>query len=134
MEIFVSEFPGRFVENFSGLTLSLVRGELVPKGDIYNYLPNSEYYNDYFFVVFYFLVYFNLGIRIVYENQRLSFEQKKWLFLFLVIGFYMTILHSAMLGFFVGRIILITAIFAFFFLASLIAESDGEKTVEKDTI
>jgi uncharacterized membrane protein YjjP (DUF1212 family) len=35
LERFVSEFPGRFVQNFSGLTLSLVRGEIVPEGNIY---------------------------------------------------------------------------------------------------
>lgn len=128
LERFVSEFPQRFVENFTGINLWLVTGKIVPEGNIYNYLSNIEVYATYFFVVFYFLVYFKWGVKIVYENKRLSFEQKKWLFLFLVIGFYIVILHSTMLGFFVARIKLITVIFAFFFLASLIAESDREKT------
>lgn len=134
LERLVSEFPQRFVENFSGLSLWLVTGKIVPEGNIYNYLSNIEVYATYFFVVFYFLVYFKWGVKIAYENKRLSFEQKKWLFLFLVIGFYIVILHSTMLGFFVARIKLITVIFAFFFLASLIAESDREETKAKSAL
>lgn len=134
LERFVSEFPGRFVHNFSGLTLNLVRGGIVPEGNIYNYLSNIEDYANYFFVAFYLLVYLIWAIKIVYKNERLSFEQKKWFFLFLVIGFYIVILHSAMLGYFVARIILITVIFAFFFLASLIADSDTERTETKSVL
>lgn len=129
--IYVSEFPERFIENFSGLTLPLVRGEIVPEVSIYNFLPNSEDYAEYFFPVFYLLVYSIWGIKITYENNRLSFEQKKWLFLFLVIGLYIVNLHTAVFGFLVARIQLITAIFAFFFLASLNSDSDTERTEAK---
>ncbi|ABX32001.1 hypothetical protein Pmob_1289 [Petrotoga mobilis SJ95] len=134
LERFISEFPQRFVQNFSGLSLWLVTGKIVPEGNIYNFLPNIEDYANYFFVAFYLLIYLIWAIKIVYKNERLSFEQKKWLFLFLVIGFYIVILHSAMLGFFVARIQLITAIFAFFFLASLIGQSDREETKAKSAL
>ena len=133
LERFVSEFPQRFVENFSGLSLGLVTGAFAPKGDIYNYLYNVEMYSHYSIIILYFPVYFKWGINIAFENKKLSLEQKKWVFLFLVIGFYIVILHSAMLGFLVPRIKLITIIFAYFFLASLIAESEGKKTAEKYT-
>jgi hypothetical protein len=132
-ERFASEFPQRFVENFSGLTLGLVTGAIAPEGDIYNYNNNVEIYSTYFIVFLYIPVYFKWGIKFAFENKKLSFEQKKWLLLFLVIGLYIVILHSAVLGFLTPRIKLITIIFAYFFLASLIAESEGKKTVEKYT-
>ncbi len=72
----ISEFPQRFVENFTGLNLWLVTGGFIPEGNIYNYLSNIQDCAYYFFVVFYFLLYLIWTIKIIYKNERLSFEQK----------------------------------------------------------
>jgi len=56
-ERFVGEFPQRFVENFTGLTLWLVTGKIILRNGVYNFLSNIEMLSAYFYPFFYCILY-----------------------------------------------------------------------------
>jgi len=49
------EIPGRLVDNFTGLTISLLKGDVTLRGDLYDYLFNIEMLSSYFYPIFYLI-------------------------------------------------------------------------------
>jgi len=112
------EIPGRLVENFTGLTISLLKGNITLRGDLYDYLFNIEMLSIYFYPIFYLIFYISLFVRISILRVKSTYDQKKYISTFLFVGLYIVILHSAYIGFFVSRIQFITMVFGYIALAS----------------
>lgn len=116
---FLKESPQRFVQNFTGLTLPLVKGNVRLRNGLYNFLFNIEILSNYFYPIFYCVLYVTLFARIFVAKAKLTQGQRMYTFAFFIIGLYITILHAAYIGFFVSRIQFITMIFGYIILASL---------------
>jgi len=115
----VEEFPQRFVQNFTGLTLWLMTGHVKLRTGLYNFLFNIESLSSYFYPAFYCVLYMILFVRIFVAKAGLTQEQRTYTFAFFIVGLYITIMHAAYLGFLVSRIQFITMIFGYIALASL---------------
>jgi len=125
------EFLPRLVQNFTGISVGLIKGYYFLWEGIYNYLHNIGALGYYFYVLFYFIFYFCFFSNMFLLNRRLDRNQRKYLYSFLFIGLCMVILHSSVLGFFVSRIQFITMILGYLFLASLLNTSNNKITMDK---
>ena len=125
------EFLPRLVQNFTGISVGLIRGDFFLREGIYNYLHNIGALGYYFYVLFYFIFYFCFFSNMFLLNRRLDRNQRKYLYTFLFVGLFIVILHSSVLGFFVSRILFITMIFGYLFLASLLNTSNNKITMDK---
>jgi len=125
------EFLPRLVQNFTGISVGLIRGDFFLREGVYNYLYNIEMLTRYFYFPFYFILYFYFFSNMFLLNRRLDRNQRKYLYTFLFVGLFIVILHSSVLGFFVSRIQFITMIFGYLFLASLLNTSNKRITMDK---
>jgi len=126
----INEFIPRIVQNFSGFSIGLIRGDSFLRKGIYNYLYNIECLSQYFYFIFYCIFYFYFFLNVLVLNRRLNTIQKKYLCTFLFIGLFIVILHSSIFGFLPGRIQFITMIFGFLFLGSLLGTADNNIVLE----
>jgi len=125
------EFLPRLVQNFTGISVGLIRGDFFLREGVYNYLYNIEMLTRYFYFLFYSIFYFYFFSNMFLLNRRLDRSQRKYLYTFLFVGLFIVILHSSVLGFFVSRILFITMIFGYLFLASLLNTSNKRITMDK---
>ena len=125
------EFLPRLVQNFTGISVGLIRGDSFLWEGIYNYLHNIGVLADYFYFLFYFILYFYFFSNMFLLNRRLDHSQRKYMYSFLFIGLFIVILHSSLIGFFVSRVQFITMIFGYLFLASLLNTSNNKITMDK---
>lgn len=125
------EFLPRLVQNFTGISAGLIRGDFFLREGVYNYLYNIEMLTGYFYFLFYSIFYFYFFSNMFLLNRRLDRNQRKYLYTFLFVGLFIVVLHSSVLGFFVSRILFITMIFGYLFLASLLNTSNNKITVDK---
>lgn len=125
------EFLPRLVENFTGISVGLIRGDFLLREGVYNYLYNLERVTRSFYFLFYFILYLCFFSNMFLLNRRLDRSQRKYMYSFLFIGLFIVIMHSSVLGYFVGRILFITMIFGYLFLASLLNTSNDKITMDK---
>lgn len=106
-----NEFPQRFIEATTGLSLWLVTGRIVPRMSIYGILHDFNVFGVYYTVFLYAVMYFKIFLDKL-RGKRFSVVEKRFWALFLSVTIVLTILHSAAFGFLVPRIIFIFQILA----------------------
>ena len=105
----------RLIQNFTGLTYGFIRGYDIPslKGN----LADTEVLGYYFIIISYAVFYLSLFRR--RKTLQANVDAKRWLIFTVFTGIYIVVLHSASIGFFVNRIIMITWVPAMITLAKL---------------
>lgn len=113
---FRQEFIPRVIENFVGVSLWLIQGEIKPTGGLLDLEAYANYY--YFATYFGFYVYFlhSKRLKIIHAIRNPLFLSAVF------IGLYFTMLHSMIFGFFVSRIKILTWLMFAICIASTLRE------------
>jgi len=120
--MFERAFPSRFVQNFTGLTTSMIRGKIVFKGGLYNFISDLEAISQCYYPFFYGLFYlYIIAVKFVLK-RKLGVTVRTYFAAFLFVGIYIVVLHSSYIGFFISRILFITMLFAYLTIASIIKD------------
>jgi len=115
LELLTEKLLPRFIQNFTGLTYGFVKGYDVPslKGN----LADTEVFGYYFIIISYAVFYLSLFRR--RKTIQANVDAKRWLIFTILTGIYIVVMHSASIGFFVNRIVMITWVPAMITLAKL---------------
>jgi len=122
VERFTKEFPIRLVEAFTGVNLYLITGKTLPRMSIYSILYDFNVIGQYYTVFLYAIIYFRLIVCFLLLRVKLSGIQRNFWMMFILSTLEITILHSAALGFFVPRILMLGQLLGYFAFTSTLTK------------
>jgi len=132
-ERFVREFPVRLVEAFTGVNLYLITGRMLPRKSIYSILYDFNIIGQYYTVFLYAIIYFGLLIQFLLLRVKLSDIQRSFWMAFVLLTLEITILHSAALGFFVPRILMLGQLTGYIaFISTLRKHSETPLVIQRN--
>jgi hypothetical protein len=125
-----SELPQRLVEMFTGINLWAILGKYNFRGSIYSVLYDFNVLGQYYFIFSYMVMYFKIFFDKA-RGRKLTNFQRRLFILFIFTGINITILHAAVLGFFVPRILMINFLFGILWFTSTMTTADSSLTMKR---
>lgn len=125
-----SELLQRLVEAFTGINLWAILGKYNFRGSIYSILYDFNVLGQYYFIFSYMVMYFKIFFDKA-RGRKLTNFQRRLFILFIFTGINITILHAAVLGFFVPRILMIIFLFGILWFTSTMTTADSSLAMKR---